>query len=189
MPRIITYSQFTRPLLRSYTSTSRSISTIVTTNIIRSRTQNLRTSNYPKYSSKMSFSNANTGDKPSDPYKKNNADDASIKEKIEDLSEFISACKFGMMTTRDGQSGALVSRCMALAGKVFILVYLPYKCVWLTFLSGKCRHRSHLPYKYRVWQDKRYRFRLSHQHLLPQLLRRMGIHLRQGCYHYRYFCR
>ena len=118
MPRIITYSQFTKPLLRSCTSTSRSISTIVTTNIIRSRTQNLRTSNYPKYSSKMSFSNANTGDKPSDPYKKNNADDASIKEKIEDLSEFISACKFGMMTTRDGQSGALVSRCMALAGKV-----------------------------------------------------------------------
>jgi len=121
MPRIITYSQFTKPLLRSCTSTSRSISTIVTTNIIRSRTQNLRTSNYPKYSSKMSFSNANTGDKPSDPYKKNNADDASIKEKIEDLSEFISACKFGMMTTRDGQSGALVSRCMALAGKVFYL--------------------------------------------------------------------
>jgi len=67
----------------------------------------------------MSFSNANTGDKPSDPYKKNNADEVSIKEKIEDLSEFISACKFGMMTTRDGKSGALVSRCMALAGKVF----------------------------------------------------------------------
>jgi len=67
----------------------------------------------------MSFSNTNTGEKPSDPYKKNNADEASIKEKIEDLSEFISACKFGMMTTRDGKSGALVSRCMALAGKVF----------------------------------------------------------------------
>lgn len=67
----------------------------------------------------MSFSNANTGDKPSDPYKdKNKEDDVSIKEKVEDLSEFITACKFGMMTTRDGSSGALVSRCMALAAKV-----------------------------------------------------------------------
>ena len=67
---------------------------------------------------KMSFSNADTGDKPADPYKEKNLDDASIKEKIEDLSEFISASKFGMMTTRDGSSGALVSRCMALAAKV-----------------------------------------------------------------------
>ncbi|PMD21383.1 hypothetical protein NA56DRAFT_748848 [Hyaloscypha hepaticicola] len=65
----------------------------------------------------MSFSNANTGDKPADPYKEKNLDDASIKEKVEDLSEFISACKFGMMTTRDSSSGALVSRCMALAAK------------------------------------------------------------------------
>jgi hypothetical protein len=66
----------------------------------------------------MSFSNANTGDKPSDPYKDKNIDEVSIKEKVEDLSEFITACKFGMMTTRDGQSGNLVSRCMALAAKV-----------------------------------------------------------------------
>ena len=66
----------------------------------------------------MSFSNANTGDKQADPYTAKNKDETSIKEKVEDLSEFISACKFGMMTTRDGSSGALVSRCMALAGKV-----------------------------------------------------------------------
>jgi len=65
----------------------------------------------------MSFSNTNTGDKPADPYKEKNIDDASIKDKVEDLSEFVSACKFGMMTTRDGSSGALVSRCMALAAK------------------------------------------------------------------------
>jgi len=65
----------------------------------------------------MSFSNTNTGDKPADPYKEKNIDHASIKDKIEDLSEFVSACKFGMMTTRDGSSGALVSRCMALAAK------------------------------------------------------------------------
>jgi hypothetical protein len=65
----------------------------------------------------MSFSNVDTGNKPADPYKEKNLDDASIKEKVEDLSEFISSCKFGMMTTRDGKSGALVSRCMALAAK------------------------------------------------------------------------
>jgi hypothetical protein len=66
----------------------------------------------------MSFSNADTGSKQADPYKTKNADDTSIKEKVEDLTEFISACKFGMMTTRDGSTGSLVSRCMALAAKV-----------------------------------------------------------------------
>ena len=66
----------------------------------------------------MSFSNANTGSKPADPYKAANMDEVSIKEKVDDLSEFITSCKFGMMTTRDGQSGSLVSRCMALAAKV-----------------------------------------------------------------------
>ncbi|TVY14644.1 Protein bli-3 [Lachnellula arida] len=65
----------------------------------------------------MSFSNADTGSKPADPYKAKNIDEATIQEKIEGLSEFISACKFGMMTTRHGSSGALVSRCMALAAK------------------------------------------------------------------------
>ncbi len=67
----------------------------------------------------MSFSNADTGSKPADPYKAENLDQTSIKEKIEDLVDFIGSCKFGMMTTRAGSSGALVSRCMALAGKVF----------------------------------------------------------------------
>lgn len=67
-----------------------------------------------------SFSNADTGSKPADPYKAKNTDDVTIQEKVEGLSEFISASKFGMMTTRDGSSGALVSRCMALAAKVRI---------------------------------------------------------------------
>jgi hypothetical protein len=65
-----------------------------------------------------SFSNTDTGSKNPDPYKEKNKDETSIKEKVEDLSEFVSACKFGMMTTRDGSSGMLVSRCMALAAKV-----------------------------------------------------------------------
>jgi hypothetical protein len=66
----------------------------------------------------MSFSNADTGSKPADPYKEKNKDQTSIKEKVEDLSSFADSCKFGMMTTRVGSSGALVSRCMALAAKV-----------------------------------------------------------------------
>ncbi|PQE29237.1 bli-3 protein [Rutstroemia sp. NJR-2017a BBW] len=65
----------------------------------------------------MSFSNADTGSKPADPYKAKNLDEPSLKEKVEDLSAFMDACKFGMMTTRDGKTGALVSRCMALAAK------------------------------------------------------------------------
>lgn len=69
-------------------------------------------------SRKMSFSNTNTGDKPADPYKAANADpDVSVEQKITDLSQFIDASKFGMMTTRDASSGKLVSRCMAVAAK------------------------------------------------------------------------
>ncbi|PSR78775.1 hypothetical protein BD289DRAFT_443446 [Coniella lustricola] len=65
----------------------------------------------------MSFSNTNTGDKPADPYKTANIDEASLSDKVNDLTSFVSACKFGMMTTRDAPSGRLVSRCMAVAAK------------------------------------------------------------------------
>ncbi|KAI4121291.1 MAG: hypothetical protein LQ347_006904 [Umbilicaria vellea] len=63
-----------------------------------------------------SFSNADTGSKPADPYKTKNLDQTSLKEKVEDLVTFIEACKFGMMTTHES-SGLLVSRCMVLAAK------------------------------------------------------------------------
>ncbi|KAL8878666.1 MAG: hypothetical protein Q9192_008394 [Flavoplaca navasiana] len=65
----------------------------------------------------MSFSNADTGDKPADPYKEVNKTEPGLKEKVEDLVNFIESCKFGMMTTRIESSGLLVSRCMALAAK------------------------------------------------------------------------
>ncbi|MCJ1483002.1 BLI-3 blue-light-inducible Bli-3 protein [Schaereria dolodes] len=62
------------------------------------------------------FSNADTGDKPADPYKATNKDEPSeLKEKVQDLVSFMKACKFAMMTTRIGETGMLVSRCMALA--------------------------------------------------------------------------
>lgn len=66
----------------------------------------------------MSFSNTSTGDKPADPYTKVNADsEVTLEQKVSDLSDFIQACKFGMMTTRDAASGKLVSRCMAVAAR------------------------------------------------------------------------
>jgi len=61
------------------------------------------------------FSNADVGDKTADPYKSKNQDDVGLDEKVEDLGKFITACKFGMMTTRIASSGLLTSRCMALA--------------------------------------------------------------------------
>merc|ERR1712093_356632 len=81
------------------------------------RTNTFQTRPFTSTTTKMSFSNADTGSKNADPYKATNKDETSIQEKVEDLSEFVKACKFGMMTTRDGSSGALVSRCMALAAQ------------------------------------------------------------------------
>jgi hypothetical protein len=66
----------------------------------------------------MSYSNADTGSKPADPYKQKNTDDASLTTKVEDLVAFAEKCKFCMMTTRIADSGLLVSRCMAMAAKV-----------------------------------------------------------------------
>ncbi|KAI2465011.1 hypothetical protein F4781DRAFT_44023 [Annulohypoxylon bovei var. microspora] len=64
------------------------------------------------------FSNADTGTKPADPYKvANKEDDVPMNEKIEILDKFVSTCKYGMMTTRDFSTGKLVSRCMAVAAK------------------------------------------------------------------------
>ncbi|KND93310.1 Protein bli-3 [Tolypocladium ophioglossoides CBS 100239] len=63
----------------------------------------------------MSFSNTSVGDKPADPYKKANEDDPALETKVDDLTELIKACKFGMMTTHEAATSNLVSRCMALA--------------------------------------------------------------------------
>ncbi|KAI9892050.1 MAG: BLI-3 blue-light-inducible Bli-3 protein [Vezdaea aestivalis] len=63
------------------------------------------------------FSNADTGPKTAEPYKPKAIDEVTLKEKVDDLVAFMEKSKFGMMTTRQGASGLLVSRCMALAGK------------------------------------------------------------------------
>ena len=67
----------------------------------------------------MSFSNTETpADKPADPYTAENKSNPELKEKVEDLINFITSCKFGMMTTRIESRKLLVSRCMALAARV-----------------------------------------------------------------------
>lgn len=66
-----------------------------------------------------SFSNTDTGSKPEDPYKAKNLDkDIDTKTKVEDLLAFVDKLKFCMMATRTPSDGLIVSRCMALAGKV-----------------------------------------------------------------------
>ena len=64
-----------------------------------------------------SFSNADTGSKPADPYTAKNLQEPSLKEKVEDLQSFVDKSKFCMMTTKT-QDGLLASRCMALAARV-----------------------------------------------------------------------
>ncbi|KAI2622314.1 hypothetical protein GGR54DRAFT_629874 [Hypoxylon sp. NC1633] len=64
------------------------------------------------------FSNADTGSKPADPYTAaNKQGDLPITERIEALVKFVTSCKYGMMTTRDLSTGRLVSRCMALTAE------------------------------------------------------------------------
>ncbi|KAL2015660.1 hypothetical protein VTK56DRAFT_5059 [Thermocarpiscus australiensis] len=59
-----------------------------------------------------------TSVKHADPYKEANLDTGvTLEQKIQDLSAFMSHCKFALMTTRDAKSGNLVSRCMALAAQ------------------------------------------------------------------------
>jgi len=66
----------------------------------------------------MSDSFSNTSAKHADPYKEANLDSqASLEQKVQDLSNFMTNCKFAMMTTRDAKTGNLVSRCMALAAQ------------------------------------------------------------------------
>jgi len=64
----------------------------------------------------MSFSNADTGSKPADPYTAKNKDEVSLKEKVEDLIHFADKQKFCLLTTITPE-GQVATRCMALAGK------------------------------------------------------------------------
>lgn len=61
-----------------------------------------------------------TATQPLDPYKSKNVEDPPLPQKIEDLVNFISEVKYGMLTTKlSTEADLLASRCMALAGKVY----------------------------------------------------------------------
>lgn len=62
--------------------------------------------------------NTSTGNHPIDPYKSQNFEDPPLAQKIEELVDFISEVKFGMLTTKQSDGELLTSRCMALAAKV-----------------------------------------------------------------------
>ncbi|GFF42565.1 protein bli-3 [Aspergillus lentulus] len=61
--------------------------------------------------------NTSTGNKPVDPYKAKSLEDPPLQQKVEDMVNFISETKFGMLTTKLSNADLLTSRCMALAGK------------------------------------------------------------------------
>jgi len=63
------------------------------------------------------FSNTNTGNQKADPYTAKNKDDVPLKEKVEDLLNFIHKTKFCMLTTQTAKSDLLCSRAMALAAQ------------------------------------------------------------------------
>lgn len=65
----------------------------------------------------MSFSNTDTGSKTADPYTAKNEQDPSLKEKVEDFTQFVSKTKFCLLTTKSSDNGNLVSRAMAVAGQ------------------------------------------------------------------------
>ncbi|KAL7789517.1 hypothetical protein V8C37DRAFT_386177 [Trichoderma ceciliae] len=64
----------------------------------------------------MSTTGPSLGDKPADPYTLINKDEADSQTLVTDLVDFITKCKFGMLTTIEASShNNLVSRCMGLA--------------------------------------------------------------------------
>lgn len=67
----------------------------------------------------MATTSTSYGDKPADPYTQINKDEADTATMVTDLVDFITNCKFGMLTTIEASSHTnLVSRCMGLAATV-----------------------------------------------------------------------
>lgn len=73
------------------------------------------------------FSNTDTGSKNADPYTQKNLEDPSLKEKVEDLLDFVDKTKFCLLTTQTADSDLLASRAMALAAKVHYLTRPTYQ--------------------------------------------------------------
>ena len=90
----------------------------------------------------MSTSDANvnttTGTHPVDPYKAQNFEDPPLPQKIEELTNFISQVKFGMLTTKQSEGDYLTSRCMALAAQVRPVIPVEQKHILTS--PGTWRH-------------------------------------------------
>lgn len=93
----------------------------------------------------MSFSNTDTGSKTADPYTAKNEQEPSLKEKVEDLNQFVDKAKFCMMTTKTAE-GRLASRCMALAAKVSQPAQAQSSVSTTNIKPGGQRRRLHLPH-------------------------------------------
>ncbi|TQS31930.1 hypothetical protein Golomagni_07773, partial [Golovinomyces magnicellulatus] len=52
-----------------------------------------------------------------DPYTSKNVEKIPLAQKMQDLNDFLSNMKIGMLTTQESEGELLVSRCMALAGR------------------------------------------------------------------------
>lgn len=150
-----------RPLTRSlitFGANSRVLPTSTLTSrgtyLFNSSDSQIRMSSTQENRAGATYSTTDTGDKPADPYKEVNSDaDASIKEKVEDLIAFVEGVKFGMMTTRQSQSGLLVSRCMSLVARVRFINPLRFRYAEingdirrteLTFCSIRTQKRGRL---------------------------------------------
>lgn len=83
--------------------------------------------------------NTSTGTHPVDPYKSQNFEDPPLPQKVEELVDFISEVKFGMLTTKMSDGDLLTSRCMALAAKVChsltIIIYLYMICIYIIYTT------------------------------------------------------
>jgi hypothetical protein len=62
--------------------------------------------------------NTTTGNHSVDPYKTQNLEDPPLAQKVQELVDFITQVKFGMLTTKQSEGDYLASRCMALAATV-----------------------------------------------------------------------
>ena len=120
MRGLLPYWQITSSLSRSFSPARNSSKAVLITRFSRITSQKPPSTRFftLTFQSKMSFSNADTGDKPADPYKAKNLDEPPLREKVDGLVNFISTSKFGMLTTRAGSTGLLASRAMAVAGQV-----------------------------------------------------------------------
>jgi hypothetical protein len=90
-------------------------------NLLTRPGQSTFTTRIPKTTNMSTFSNTDTGSKNADPYTQKNLEDPSLKEKVEDLLDFVDKTKFCLLTTQTADSDLLASRAMALAAKVHYL--------------------------------------------------------------------